>query len=166
MLWRYHLCRMQTGRPPAPSPEAGAVSAPERRRVAKRLFGQLHQKDDSSEPARIGAAYRLASIGDSALAVRLLGEALYNETESVRRAATYGLVAVGADATETFLTAMASPVKWVRKAGVYGLGDASYLNDEVLRWNYWRRIRRSMCAPSPPDLSAAWAGERSPPESA
>ena len=51
----------------------------------------------------------------------------------MRRAATYGLIAVGPDATSTFLEATNSQMKWVRKAGVYGLGDASPLNDEVLQ---------------------------------
>ena len=65
--------------------------------------------------------------------MRLLGQALYTDRESVRRAATYGLIAVGAEATDTLLEAASSPVKWVRKAGVYGLGDASPLNEEVLQ---------------------------------
>ena len=84
------------------------------------------------EPARIGAAYKLASIGNIMLAIKLLAEALYDERESVRRAATYGLVAVGSDATGVFLKAATSPLKWVRKAGVFGLGDVGPLNDEVL----------------------------------
>ena len=66
------------------------------------------------------------------LAIKLLAEALYDERESVRRAATYGLVAVGPDATGVFLEAATSLLKWVRKAGVFGLGDVGPLNDEVL----------------------------------
>ena len=81
---------------------------------------------------RIGAAYKLASIGDTALAVEHLGQALYTDRESVRRAATYGLIAVGEEATDTFLEAAKSPIRWVRKAGVYGLGDTSQLSKEVL----------------------------------
>ena len=88
---------------------------------------------DAAEPKRIGAAYQIASRGDTELAVRLLGEALYHDRESVRRAATYGLVAVGPAATDVFLQAVRSPVKWVRKAGVYGLGDASPLTEAVLQ---------------------------------
>ena len=65
--------------------------------------------------------------------VKLLAEALYDERESVRRAATYGLVAVGSDATGVFLEAATSQLKWVRKAGVFGLGDVGPLNDEVLK---------------------------------
>ena len=132
-VWRYHYHWMQTGQAPPPRPEASALSSEERGEEAARLFTQLHLKHEEAEPARIGAAYKLASIGDAALAVRLLGQALYNDRESVRRAATYGLTAVGPDATSTFLEATNSPLKWVRKAGVYGLGDASLLNDEVLQ---------------------------------
>ncbi len=58
--------------------------------------------------------------------------ALYSHRESVRRAATYGLIAVGEPASGTFIEATTSPVKWIRKAGVYGLGDSAPLNEEVL----------------------------------
>ena len=88
---------------------------------------------DAAEPKRIGAAYQIALCGDKDLTARLLGEALYNDRESVRRAATYGLVALGPAATEVFLQAVRSPVKWVRKAGVYGLGDAGALTEAVLQ---------------------------------
>ena len=132
-VWRYHHHWMQTGQTPPPRPEAAALSSADREAESNRLFAQLLTNGEEAEPARIGAAYKLASIGDSALAVRLLGQALYNDRESVRRAATYGLVAIGAEATDTLLEAANSPIKWVRKAGVYGLGDASPLNDEVLQ---------------------------------
>jgi len=124
---------MQTGNAPPPRPEAIALSSVERAEEADRLYEQLNTKHDEAEPTRIGAAYKLASIGDSTLAVRLLGQALYDDRESVRRAATYGLVAVGEDATATLIEATESPIKWVRKAGVYALGDASPLTDEVLQ---------------------------------
>ena len=132
-VWRYHHHWMQTGQTPPPRPEAAALSSADREAEASRLFTQLLAKGEEAEPERIGAAYKLASIGDSALAVQLLGQALYNDRESVRRAATYGLIAVGAEATDTLLDAANSPIKWVRKASVYGLGDASPLNDEVLQ---------------------------------
>ena len=126
---------MQTGQTPPPRPEAAALSSADReeRRPIALICTQLLAKGEEAEPARIGAAYKLASIGDPALAVRLLGHALYTDRESVRRAATYGLIAVGEKATDTLLAAASSPVKWVRKAGVYGLGDASPLNEEVLQ---------------------------------
>lgn len=133
VVWRYHNHWMKTGRTPPPRPEVTKLSSEERANEADRLFVQLQTKYEAAEPDRIGAAYKLASIGDTTLAVQLLGEALYNERESVRRAATYGLVAVGQDATHTFLKATTSPIKWVRKAGVYGLGDVGPLNNEVLQ---------------------------------
>jgi len=132
-VWRYHDHWMKTCMTPPPRPEVLNISPEERENEADRLFEQLHTKNEAAEPARIGAAYKLASIGDTELALRLLGQALYEERESVRRAATYGLIAVGSDATMTFLKATSSPVKWVRKAGVYGLGDASPLNDETFQ---------------------------------
>jgi ectoine hydroxylase-related dioxygenase (phytanoyl-CoA dioxygenase family) len=133
VVWRYHHHWMQTGQTPPARPQASALSSEERELEAARLSVQLLSKHDEAEPARIGAAYKLASIGDTTLALRLLSQALYNERESVRRAATYGLVAVGPDATDTLLIAANAALKWVRKAGVYGLGDASPLSDEVLQ---------------------------------
>ena len=89
-------------------------------------------KNDLAEPARIGTAYRLANTMDLELAIKILGDALYGERENVRRAATYGLIAVGQQATETLIKAANSPLKWIRKAGMYGLGDASELSEKVL----------------------------------
>ena len=133
VIWRYHNHWIKTGVTPPPRPEVLNLSPVEREKEGGRLFAQLQVKHDEEEPTRIGAAYKLASIGNTKLAVKLLGQALYVERENVRRAATYGLIAVGPDSTNTFLKAATSPVKWVRKAGVYGLGDASPLNDEVLQ---------------------------------
>ncbi len=131
-LWRYHHHWLQTGQPPPAQLDSAGLIETERRILAVALSEQLRAKFDEAEPQRIGAAYRLASIGDNKLAVRHLATALYDHRESVRRAATYGLIAVGEDATETFLQATKSSVKWIRKAGVYGLGDASPLTGEVL----------------------------------
>ena len=131
-VWRHHCGWMNGGQAPPPRLAAAELTADKRGVEAARLSEQLYAKHDEAEPARIGAAYRLASIGDNALAIKLLAEALYDERESVRRAATYGLVAVGPDATGVFLEAATSLLKWVRKAGVFGLGDVGPLNDEVL----------------------------------
>ena len=131
-VWRYHHHWIKTSQGPPPRPEALALSNANRQAEADRLVAQLHAKYDEAEPFRIGAAYKLASIGDTEVAVNSLGQALYDERESVRRAATYGLIAVGPDATDTLLEAANSLIKWVRKAGVYGLGDASPLTEEVL----------------------------------
>jgi len=132
VVWRYHSHWMRTGRPPSPRPEAGALSLTRHEAEARDLNEQLLAVGDEAEPRRIGAAYKLASLGDEALAIRYMGAALYSHRESVRRAATYGLVAVGEPATDTFIEATGSPVKWVRKAGVYGLGDSAVLNEAVL----------------------------------
>ena len=132
VVWRYHNYWMQTGKTPPPRPESESRSTAERKTEARDLNEQLHAMGDESEPLRIGAAYKLASIGDDALAVKHLGKALYSHRESVRRAATYGLIATGEQATATFIEATKSPVKWVRKAGVYGLGDCAPLTGEVL----------------------------------
>ena len=132
-VWRYHYHWIKTGQTPPPRPEGAHLSPKARKEEAERLFAQLHTCDDSAEPIRIGAAYKLASIGDTKLATRLLGKALYTDRESVRRAATYGLIAVGKGATPTLLKAVASDIRWVRKAGVYALGDASPLTQTVLQ---------------------------------
>ena len=130
-VWRHHYCWMHTGQALPPRSAATELTIEFREKEAARLREQLYAKHDEAEPTRIDAAYRLASIGDNTLAIKLLAKALYDERESVRRAATYGLVAVGSDATDVFLEAATSPLKWVRKAGVFGLGDVSPLNDEV-----------------------------------
>lgn len=131
-LWRYHYHWIKTCDKPPPRQNALTLTPEAREKEATRLYEQLHTKYDKGEPARISAAYILASIGDAELAVQMLSQALYTERENVRRAATYGLIALGSDATDTLIEATTSPIKWVRKAGVYGLGDASPLTDDVL----------------------------------
>lgn len=132
-VWRYHYHWIKTGQTPPPRPEVAQLAPDALAEEADRLFAQLHAKEEAAEPLRIGAAYKLASLGDTAVATRTLAKALYTDRESVRRAATYGLIAVGAEATDIFLAAAESPLKWVRKAGVYGLGDASPLTAAVLQ---------------------------------
>ena len=132
-VWHYQHHWTYKGHAPPARADAAALATTQREQEAERLFAQMHLKNDESEPARIGAAYQLASIGDPGLAVQHLSKALYTDRENVRRAATYGLVAVGEDATETFLQAAESPIRWVRKAGVYGLGDASALTETVVK---------------------------------
>ena len=121
VLWRHHHHWLHSGQPPRRSAGRGRNG----------LAAQLYATGEAAETNRIGAAYKLASCGNDS-ALRLLGEALYDERESVRRAATYGLVALGSEATDVFLDATESAVKWVRKAGVYGLGDVAPLNERVL----------------------------------
>ena len=128
-VWRHHHHWMTSGQRPQRMPKAHDDQDDE----AARLFTRLHEKGDAGEPVRIGAAYRLASDYESSIAVALLSQALHSDRENVRRAAIYGLVAVGPDATRALLDASTSPVKWVRKAGVFGLGETSPLTSEVLR---------------------------------
>ena len=132
-VWRYHYHWIKTGQAPSAPPPVAQIAAAERAKEADALFAQLHAKGDEAEPIRTGAAYKLAALGDNKLAIELLGKALYTDRENVRRAATYGLIAVGEEATATFLEAADSPIKWVRKAGVYGLGDASPLTAAVMQ---------------------------------
>ena len=132
-VWRYHYHWLKTGQTPPPRPAVVHLALDARAHEAEQLFAQMHAKEEAAEPLRIGAAYKLASLGDPAIALPLLEQALYTDRESVRRAATYGLIAVGAAATDSLLRAANSPIKWVRKAGVYGLGDASPLTETVLQ---------------------------------
>ena len=132
-VWDYHYHWIQPGRRPAAcrlaaADEDGCSDADAR---ADRLLQQLHTTGEAAEPQRVGAAYRLAAM-DGPMGLDRLGRALHTERESVRRAATYGLVAAGAAATPILVEATHSPVKWIRKAGAYGLGDASVLTAEVL----------------------------------
>ena len=121
-VWRYQHHWQQTGRPP---PKAG--------RSAERSIPRLYARGDASEPTRISAAYELAAAADEPNAVAALAEGLASDRESVRRAATYGLVALGEAATPTLLAAVTSPVRWVRKAGAFGLGAAATPTADVVR---------------------------------
>lgn len=130
-IWRYQKHWLDTGGPPAPKTKEMHQSNEYLQKETLQLFEQILEKGDEKEPIRIGAAYELAAIRDPVLAKELLRKALLNERESVRRAGTYGLVALGNAAEDVFLEAIKSPTKWLRKAGVYGLGEVSTLNQEI-----------------------------------
>ena len=130
-IWRYHKHWLETGKPPSPKIDDTNQSNEYLQKETLQLFEQMLEKGDEKEPIRIGAAYELAAIRDPVLAKELLRKALLNERESVRRAGTYGLVALGTAAEDVFLEAIKSPTKWLRKAGVYGLGEVSTLNQEI-----------------------------------
>ena len=89
------------------------------------LESKLFMVGEENEPKRIGAAYELASSASSKIALEVLKKGLFEERESVRRAATYGLVGVGPEATDLFMKATESSSKWLRKAGAFGLGEVS-----------------------------------------
>ena len=138
VVWRYHHHWLQ-GCLPAPHARRpsheGALSRGARGASpshAKALFERLHAVGEGAEPIRVGAAYKLALLGDGKRAASLFGTALRSERETVRRAAMYGLAALGADATDTLLDACESPLKWVRKAAVFGLGEAGRTTPDVL----------------------------------
>ena len=116
-VWRHHHHWLQGRRPP-PNPSANSVQG------ARQLVQRLHARNDSAEPTRIGAAYQLAHWPGSDHAADLLGTALRSERETVRRAAMYGLAALGPAATDTLLDACEWPLKWVRKAAAFALGEA------------------------------------------
>jgi hypothetical protein len=106
-------------------------------KLLMRLSRQLERKHQPAEVARIGAAYKLAALASSssasAGALGVLGAGIRSERESVRRAAMYGLAAVGAGrATQVLLDASTSDVKWVRKAAVFGLGECGAPRQVVL----------------------------------
>ena len=132
VVWRHHHHWLRTGKPPAPRARKLNGSGSASRQRAKGLYQQLLTPSEAGEPARIGAAYKLAD-GETTLALEYLQRALRNEREAVRRAATYGLIAVGPAATDVFMAATTSPVKWLRKAGVFGLGEVGTPTRPVLR---------------------------------
>ena len=95
------------------------------------LHTQLYAKDDQGEPDRIGAAYQLATLQAKDLPKSIFCKALLSHRENVRRAATFGLIALGESSTDVFLDVLDSPVKWLRKAAVFGLGEVGTTNSDV-----------------------------------
>ena len=89
------------------------------------LESKLFMVGEENEPKRIGSAYELASGASFKMALEVLKKGLFEERESVRRAATYGLVGIGPEATDLFMEATESSSKWLRKAGAFGLGEVS-----------------------------------------
>ena len=121
-LWRHHYDWMHTGRHSRRTNGADL----------HKLEAALQASGESCEPARLGAAYKLAASADREAALDVLGRALRHDRESVRRAGLYGLIAAGADATPTLLDAADSPVRWVRRGALCALGDAAPLTSQVL----------------------------------
>ena len=62
-IWRHHYCWMNTGQAPPARSAAPGVTAEKRGTETARLADRLYAKHDEAEPARIGAAYRLAFSG-------------------------------------------------------------------------------------------------------
>ena len=120
-IWRFQTHWIHTGGSP-PKVE-GSVED---------LSKLLVAEGDSSEPIRLRAAYELAGVIDEDEAIEVLSAGLLVERESVRRAATYGLIALGEASTLTFQRALTSSIRWVRKAGAFGLGVAGTPSLETL----------------------------------
>ena len=131
-IWSHHYHWIRRGETPAYHHDSVPFSGDNPSGELDQLRKQLHLLNESAEPQRMGAAYRLAEMPDQTETLGIFVEALYSDRESVRRAATHGLVALGDTATPTFLEATKSDVKWIRKAGAFGLGDAGHLNQDVL----------------------------------
>ena len=126
-IWRYQFSWSKTGKGPS--------STSKNRKDAQspsELEERLELKGDTNEPARLGAAHRLAQLETRDESLRILDAALHSERENVRRAALYGLIAVGEDATQTLLSALSSQARWVRKAAAFGLGSAGSGTDQVI----------------------------------
>lgn len=130
--WNYHWKWMHTGSSDRGGkcketsiPALSATQLEEHRQ-------QLLSVGDENEPIRIGAAYQLAKHAEDPSSLTALEDALHNDRESVRRAATYGLAASGYLSTPLLLRAANSPVKWVRKAAVFCLGESGDTSEEVL----------------------------------
>ncbi len=119
-VWRYHYNWMTSGMSASPKTTAAESNQDD---VAS-LSDQMRLKGDSNEAKRIGAAYLLAEHPLRTEALRHLRDALHSDRENVRRAALYGSIAIGEEATELFLSGIDSQARWVRKAAAFGLGCA------------------------------------------
>lgn len=126
-LWYYQYSWSRTGKGPSLDAKNG-----KNKEDLFQLQKRLELKGDANEPARLGAAYRLAQHGKREDALTVLDTALHSERENVRRAALYGLIAVGEDATRIFLKGLSSHARWVRKAATFGLGSAGSGTDQVI----------------------------------
>ena len=126
-LWRYQYNWSMRG-------EESSLNLDDRAKTEELslLNEQLQFTGDTSEPDRVGAAYRLAEHPNRPDALVLLDEALHSDRENVRRAALYGLIAIGDDATQTLIRGINSQARWVRKAAAFGLGSAGTGNDQVI----------------------------------
>ena len=128
-IWRYQYQHLFTG---SAQDNARQTSGENEEEKAQRLFLHMQEKHDTAEPRRIGAAYQLTALADQDLALHYLEKALYIERENVRRAATYALAALGTAAIPVCLRAMQMPIKWVRRAALFVLGEVATLDAEIV----------------------------------
>ena len=98
------------------------------------LITQLGSIGEDQEPQRMGAAHKLALLGQqgSVVAMKALGEGIASERESMRRAAMYGAAATGGELmAQILLRHTQSDAKWRRKAACFALGEGAPLTTAV-----------------------------------
>ena len=132
-IWNYHRKWMHEGSNCWESSKRHHSCSSTHELDIERCRQQLWSHGDENEPTRIGAAYRLAGNSADHSSLNVLADALHSDRESVRRAATYGLAASGPVCTKVLLGAAVSPVRWIRKAAVFCLGESGETRHEVLK---------------------------------
>ena len=140
VVWNYHLNWLHTGKQQGNATDTRNLST-----KIGHLESQLRTKGDDNEPTRIGAAYQLARITGEAKGIDALFDALYDDRENVRRAATYGLAVAGSKCTPTLLNATKASVRWVRKAAAFLLGRSRINNASSSRSVIEIAAARSVC---------------------
>ena len=113
--------------PELPAPAGGVQS----------LMDDLVAPGISAEPTRVAAGYRLAALPDTDEAAAALAAGLVNDRENVRRAATYGMAAMGAAGKGAALAPLlceltTSASKSVRKHAAFALGESAPLTVPVV----------------------------------
>lgn len=126
-VWNYHNRWMRNGCTETPVAKNSVDLT-----LITSLQSQLYGLGEQNEPKRVGAAYRLAAIGECVEIASVLEHALCSDRESVRRAATYGLVAFGSASTGIALKVIESQSRWLRKAATFILGEVGEIKAEVV----------------------------------
>eukprot|EP01044_Picomonas_judraskeda_P002029 COSAG03_NODE_134_length_11903_cov_30.799729_9_plen_332_part_00 len=119
-VWEHHIAYL-AGR-----------SLPDLPGNAAALAADLQAKGIPNEAVRVGAAYRIARMADKQQATAVLMKGLFSYSESIRRAAGYGLAALGPAATASLLSAFSCPAMSIRKYAVFAAGEVAPLAPEVL----------------------------------
>ncbi len=131
-VWNYHVNWMHSGSRAHATDADPNRSRDEINREIGELARRMRTKNDLNEPVRIGAAYRLSRLATNRQVAMALEIALRDDRESVRRAATYGIAAMGPVITPVSLHAANSEVRWIRKAAAFCLGESGELRLEVV----------------------------------
>ena len=128
--WDYHFNWIQG----IPNTDFTNLTPEQRDEMHKQIMvsDPLWALDDVSEHLRISEAYTLATLLDTEDSLDTLEVSLASNRESVRRAATFGLIACGERASDVLLQISQSESKWLQKAGLFGLGETGKLNDRVV----------------------------------